>query len=118
MSLIIFKYVNAIYIKKMFSLKFNGHSGNGTQDRKSSMSYTFGPHTLRKHDYIYYEGDGRIVKQDPLKIPIEDTDLPAWAIATLMFNKKMGYFLTDYEEEICSRQYNSEGLQWLQDYLS
>ena len=107
--------MTSIYNTKMFSCEFEKH--NGLHDRKSSMSYTFGPHTQRTHSYIYYEGDGRIVKQDPQKIPIKRTPIPAWAVATLMFNKKNGYFLTEYEEEIINNQPQSEGLQWLQRYL-
>ena len=32
---------------------------------KFDMSYTFGPHTKRKGEYVLYGGDGRVVEQDP-----------------------------------------------------
>lgn len=108
----------SIYIQKMFSQEFVGHSaGEHTNDR-TSTSYTFGPHHTRQGNYIHYTLDNRVVDTDPSKIPVVLEATPAWVIADLMLSAHRGQPLSEAEQVLCAGPFESPGLQWLQKSLS
>jgi hypothetical protein len=107
----------SIYIQKMFSREFEGHSLVEHTNERSSTSYTFGPHHLRNGEYIYYTLDNRIVHADPEKIPVVFEPTPAWVIADLMLSAHRGQPLTAAEQRLCEHGATTPGLQWLQKSL-
>ena len=101
----------------MFCREYEGHSGTRTTF-ENTTSYTFGPHHKHDADYIYYALDGRIVDQDPSKIPAHASETPAWVLADLMLSRYHGQPLTLAEQRLIDRPFRCASLQWLQQTLT
>ena len=104
------------YRQNMYSIPFDQVEFKKHTRKKHAMSYTFGPHSVKKGEYIVYGGDGRVVTQDPTKIPAPLLDTPKWLIADWILANADGQPLPVQAKVFLQSHTLSPGLQWLKQY--
>lgn len=101
----------------MFAKPFDGHRKKKYTRCQHRMSYTFGPHTKKTGDHIYYAGDNRVVHCDPDKIPKVPNTTPHWVVAGWMLARQRGEPLSTYANLVLGQCVPDESIAWLAEYL-
>ena len=83
--------------------------------KKFDMSYTFGPHTKRKGEYVLYGGDGRVVEQDPKTMIVPLGPTPRWLIADWILADAEGQPVSPQARAFLNSDLSSD-LEWLRNF--